>query len=912
MEQETSLDLEKATPMMAQYLQIKQENEGCLLFYRMGDFYELFFDDAVKASKALDITLTKRGKHNGEDIPMCGVPVHSHESYLARLIKKGFKVAVCEQLEDPAEAKKRGYKAVVKRDVVRLITSGTITEDTLLDVRRNNYLACVAVGRDAMAISWVDVSTGDFFTQEIIGSSKEKKIGLASILSRLEANEILVCESVVAKDAEFAGVFEDYKDVLSLLPPSRYNAENARKRLEQFFKVQTLDAFGGFSKAETTAGGVLIDYIDITQKGKMPRLNKPFKIGRNEFMEIDGATRRNLELSSSLSSKGESLLSVIDKTVTGAGARLLAKYVAEPLTNPSRINHRLDLVEFFINASEARKTLRTIFMKCPDIERAVSRISLDRGSPRDLAAIRDTLQKVPEIKAIINKAENENEFLNPYEEITRDLGFYDDLSGILDRALAEDLPLYARDGGFIAKGYSRDLDDLKVLRDESRVLIADLQTKYISETGVTTLKVKYNKIVGYYVEVPSKQSQKLIDTKERNDGGTVFLHRQTLVGNMRFSTIELSGLEDKIRAAAEKALALELQLFENLIKDVLLHSDELAKTAASIAAIDVAASLAELASNMGYARPVVDDSLDFEIVKGRHPVVEKVLYDSNLSGFIANDCVLNKNDSGRIWLLTGPNMAGKSTFLRQNALIAVMAQIGSFVPAEKAKIGVINKLFSRVGASDDLARGRSTFMVEMVETAAILNQADERSFVILDEIGRGTATFDGLSIAWAVIEHLHDINQSRALFATHYHELTNLSERLSNIALRTMKVKEWQGSIIFMHEVVSGTADRSYGIHVAKIAGLPLEVIKRSQEVLTLLESRDYGTMASVAADVLPLFASAKIRNLKTEELPIKTEVKTEKSEFEKEFIKINPDDLTPRQALEEFYRLKKLVLNDE
>ena len=890
-----------ATPMMVQYLAVKAGYPDALLFYRMGDFYELFFDDAVKASAALDIALTKRGKHQGEDIPMCGVPVHSHESYLSRLIRRGFKVAVCEQMEDPAEAKKRGSKSVVRRDVVRLITPGTLTEDALLDARAHNYLAALAQVRSDSAnefgLAWLDVSTGDFHVQPL------KRNSLAAALARLDPGELLLSERLL-EDDELRDAIAPWKQILSILAAPRFDSDNARKRLETLYGVGTLDAFGAFSRAEVAAAGALVDYVELTQKGKLPRLAAPQRLAQGAVMEIDAATRRNLELTHTLAGeKRGSLLSCIDRTVTGAGARLLAARLAAPLTDPVAINGRFDAVAFFVGAGGAREAVRDALKACPDIERALSRITLGRGGPRDLAAVRDGLVQGPVLRAGVN--ERAQDFLPPPPAIAENLaglGHHDALVERLSRALAPELPLLARDGGFIAAGYDNALDELLALRDESRKLIAGLQQKYVEVSGIAALKIRHNNVLGYYIETTAKPGEKLMDDARAGGAASIFMHRQSMANAMRFTTVELSELEEKIRSAADKALALELKLFTDLTAEVLARTGEIATAAQAMAALDVTAALAALAVDNSYVRPEVDAGTAFAITGGRHPVVEDMLR-REAKSFVANGCAL---DQGRLWLVTGPNMAGKSTFLRQNALIALLAQMGSFVPAEAARIGVIDRLFSRVGAADDLARGRSTFMVEMVETAAILNQATARSFVILDEIGRGTATFDGLSIAWAALEYLHDVNKCRALFATHYHELTGLAARLDQLKPHTMRVKEWQDDVIFLHEVSPGAADRSYGIHVGRLAGLPAAVVTRAEAVLAVLEKGDQASAATRLADDLPLFA-AQVRP-KGGSPGGGPGPATGPSAAEAALAEVVPDALSPREALETLYRLKALL----
>jgi DNA mismatch repair protein MutS len=829
--EEKSLEPEvNLTPMMQQYHQIKKDYPDCLLFYRMGDFYELFFDDAVQASKALGITLTKRGKNDGQDIPMCGVPVHAGDNYLARLIKHGFRVAICEQMEDPQEAKLRGAKSVVKRDVVRLVTAGTLTEDTLLSAEQNNYLVVICDDRSArkvqslqLSLAAVDMSTGDFFVESV------NPRGLAAALMRLYPSEIVLPESLLQTPALFE-TFDEWKLILRPLPNSRFDAKNAVQRLQEIFEVKALDAFGHFTSGDLTAAASLIDYVQLTQKGGMPRLNPPHKLTSDQILEIDAATQRNLELMTTLQGDRKGgLLACIDRTVSSAGTRLLARRLSMPYAKSAVINQRLDSVEFFSKDAKVRGELRQQLRVCPDIERSLSRLCLGRGGPRDLAAIRDGLCQTIAIRRSLSTY-TEQDLPKDLQKNLVDLGFHGDLVERLQRALSDELPVHARDGGFIAQGYLPDLDEKKNLRDQGRNHIAALQSRYATQTGVSTLKIKHNNVLGYFIEVTNLQSDKL---------GLEFVHRQTLANNMRYTTPELADLERSLQSAAEQVLALELQLYADLIKEISIRADGIAKTARTLAALDVASSLAELAVQEKYCRPIIDDSLIFKITHGRHPVVESMLKTSSNQSFVANDCQLGEGQ--KLWLITGPNMAGKSTFLRQNALITILAQMGSFVPAEFAHIGVVDRLFSRVGAADDLARGRSTFMVEMIETAAILNQATERSLVILDEVGRGTSTFDGVSIAWATVEHLHNQNKCRSLFATHYHELTDLEMHLKHVKCYTMKIKEWQGDVVFLHNVIPGCSDRSYGIYVAKLAGIPKPVLMRAQEVLSTLEASAKG-----------------------------------------------------------------------
>ena len=893
----------RVTPMMEQYIEIKAANPDCLLFYRMGDFYELFFDDAEVASRALGIVLTKRGKHLGQDIPMCGVPIERADEYLHRLIALGHRVAVCEQLEDPAEARKRGGKSVVRRDVVRLVTPGTLTEDSLLDARRNNYLLALARARvssseDRFALAWIDISTGEFRLTPC------DRAALAAEVARVEPGEIIVSDALYA-DSELAPFLRGLP-ALTPLPRDVFDGATAERRLAAFFGVATADAFGAFSRVELTAAAAAVTYVERTQLGKRPPLSPPLREAAGETLAIDQATRANLELIRPLTGERRgSLLAAIDRTVTAAGSRLLAQRLAAPLTDPAEIAHRLDAVAALIDPPDGRAALRERLKAAPDLARALARIVVGRGGPRDLAAIRDGIFAAADIAAR----------LAPLAEASRDLAaavaaLREPDAAVADelaRALADELPLFRRDGGFVRAGYEAALDEARALRDELRRIIAGLQVNYAETTGVRTLKIRHNNVLGYFVDVTAQHGDKLMSAPLN----ATFIHRQTLAGQVRFTTTELGELEAKIANAADRALALELEIFDRLAATVTAASADIKQAAEALALVDVAAGLASLAVERDYVRPQVDDSLAFNITGGRHPVVEQVL-GTDRGPFIANDCDLSPptlavegvETAGRIWLITGPNMAGKSTFLRQNALIAVLAQMGSYVPARAAHIGVVDQLFSRVGAADDLARGRSTFMVEMVETAAILNQAGERALVILDEIGRGTATFDGLSIAWASIEHLHEKNHCRALFATHFHEMTALAAKLPRLHNATMRVKEWQGEVVFLHEVVAGAADRSYGIQVAKLAGLPPAVIERAKIVLAQLEAEDRISPARALIDDLPLFAAARPAPAPQPDKALAAVVEA--------LAALNPDDMSPRDALEALYALKAELVKKE
>ena len=868
-----------ATPMMAQYLAVKEANPGCLLFYRMGDFYELFFEDAVAASKALDITLTRRGRHRGEEVPMCGVPVHAAETYLERLIRKGFRVAVCEQTEDPAEARTRGAKALVAREVVRVVTPGTLTEDSLLEPRRHNYLAALAEAEGLLGFAWIDISTGSFHCQPL-------DVGMvAEGMARVDPGELVLSDRLWGKP-DIPAALQGWDGLPTPLPGARFDSVSGRRRLENQYGVRSLDAFGAFSRAEIAACGAALDYVALTQQGKLPRIDPPRRLGPGAAMEIDAATRRNLEITRTLSGERDgSLLSIVDLTATGAGARALAERLGAPLTDSEAIGARLDAVQHFAADTELRSACREILAACPDLERAMTRLALGRGGPRDLAAVREALSRARRLAGLVDGGADATP--REIDRASAALAGHDETIQALDEALGSDLPLFARDGGFVAAGHDAALDELRELRDGSRRLIADLQKRYVDRTGISSLKIRHNNVLGYFVEVTPTHEAAIADHDE-------FIHRQTLASARRYTTVALAELEEKLATASDKALARELEIFEALSKHVNERGEAIARTASALAELDVTAALAELAVRRRYVRPEVDDSLDFSVTGARHPVVEAFLERDAEAAFVPNDCDLGPGQ--RLWLVTGPNMAGKSTFLRQNALIAILAQIGSFVPADEARIGIVDRLFSRVGAADDLARGRSTFMVEMVETAAILNQAGPRGLVILDEIGRGTATFDGLSIAWATLEHLHEVNRARALFATHFHELTALKGRLEALKCVTMRVKEWHGEIVFLHEVEQGAANRSYGIHVARLAGLPEGALSRAEAVLQTIERGEQSGSLARLADDLPLFSAA----VPPPPAP--------PSAVEEALAGVNPDEITPREALDLLYRIRAML----
>ncbi|MGO9172025.1 MAG: DNA mismatch repair protein MutS [Rhodomicrobium sp.] len=937
-------DAKAATPMMAQYLEIKAKHPDFLLFYRMGDFFELFFDDAVKASAALGIQLTKRGRHAGEDIPMCGVPVARADEYLQKLIRKGFRVAVAEQLEDPELAKKRGPKAVVRRDVVRLVTPGTLTEDALLVSGANNFLTAIAkAGKGASPryhLASLDISTGEFLLGETAVPDLEGE------LMRLRPAEILVPEDelqdqAIKRASEAAGA--------SLSPLARvcFTKAKGERALKEAFEVAALDGLGFFTEGDLAAAGALLDYVNLTQMGERPALRAPKREVPGALLLIDAATRASLELVRPKNEGAPTVFSAIDRTVTAAGARELMSRLVSPSADVELISRRLDAVSAFIDDWGLRERVRKVLKTTPDMSRALSRLKLKRGGPRDLGGLRDGLLAagslsemlataaalpdelkdiaqalaslsgsslsegpltpalshegrgspgVPAGKAFPSPARGEGTGVRgpstPSQQDASAASLHNaTLAERLRAALGDNLPYFTRDGGFIAAGYDTGLDELRQLATDTKVVLAKLQAAYAAQTGVKTLKIQYNQVFGYFVEVSPSTATVL----QAQPHAAVFRHKQTLANAVRFTTDELSALESRILNATGEALARELLLFDRLTAAVLAAEDAISGAAAALAALDCTAALAELASAQNYVRPRVDGSCCFLVEGGRHPAVEQALAREG-GAFIGNACKLDGSGERApgFLVVTGPNMAGKSTYLRQNALIAVLAQAGSFVPAASAHIGVADRLFARIGAADDLARGRSTFMVEMTETAAILNQASRRSLVILDEIGRGTATFDGLSIAWAVLEHLHDAVCCRGLVATHYHELTRLAGDLPRAGNVRMAVTEWKDTIVFLHAVETGAAHRSYGVQAARLAGVPKPVLARARQVLAQLENGQGPHGPLTLPTDMPLFSAAPQSGEEAAPHPVLEKLAA-----------LDADSLSPREALDALYALK-------
>ena len=878
-----------ASPVMAQYFDAKVKQPDALVFFRMGDFYELFFEDAAKAAAAIGIALTHRGTHAGQPIPMAGVPAHAAEAYLAKLIRAGFKVAVVDQMEDPAEAKRRGSKAVVRRELTRVVTPGTLTEDGLLDARGANRLAAVALRAGQAAVASVELSTGEVECLTLSPSA------VASALAALQPSEILLPDRLFPEFGEAAkaagGLIEPMASALA-------EPAAAEARVKRLYGVATLDGFGALSGAEVAALGLIAAHLEVTQAGRALSLRPPRRAGEAEFMAIDPATRVSLEIDRTLSGQRDgSLLAAIDRTVTAAGARLLAARLSRPLLSPVAIDRRLDAVAWFVEATASRRDLRARLKAAGDMARALARLTLGRGGPRDFGTLRDGLAAGAAIAA--EQAAHPDPLVRPPDEIAAALAALDPArqSGLeafrrtLAAGLGPDLPAQARDGGFVAAGVSRDLDETRALRDDSRKVVAALESQLGVESGVA-IKIRHNGVFGYFVETNAKQAEALL----RPPLSGLFIHRQTLANQVRFTTVELADLDARISRAADRALALELEVFDGWRERARSLAAEIQAAAEALAVLDVAAALAEWAKEADAVRPQIDGDLVFEARGARHPVVEAAVRRAG-EAFTPNDCALDGagEAASRLAIVTGPNMAGKSTFLRQNALLAILAQAGAFVPARSLRLGVVDRLFSRVGAGDDLARGRSTFMAEMVETAAILTQATGRSFVILDEIGRGTATWDGIAIAWACAEALHDVNRCRSLFATHYHELAQLEERLAHVANLSLKAKEWNGDLVFLHEAGAGPADRSYGVQVAKLAGVPPAVVARAREVLERLETE---SVSHAGLGELPLFAAAE-----PDAPPF-----TGPSEAERALAALDLDGMSPREAMDALYRLKGML----
>ncbi len=871
-------DQPKLTPMMAQYLALRDEAGDALLFYRMGDFFELFFEDARTAAAILDIALTTRGEHGGALIPMCGVPVHSAEGYLARLIKAGQRVAIAEQVETPDEARARAKregtpssKVLVGRAIVRLVTAGTLTEEALLEPRRANVLAALAELRGAVGIAAIDVSTGAMVLEECPAEL------LGAALARLSPSEVVVPED-----------WADGPDEAIYRPRSSFASDAGAERLKAVHGVATLDAFGAFTRAMLSAAGGLVAYLDHVGRGKLPLLLPPVLRESAAGMAMDAATRASLEILESTNGGGRagSLIGAVDRCVTGAGSRLLAEDLSAPLLDVAQIEARLALVQFWRDRPIERSQLRDALRGIADLGRALGRVVAGRGSPRDLGQLRDGLSEAARLHHWLSGAPDKPALLGA---VLARLTGHGALTDHLARALVPTPPTERSSGGFIADGYDAALDELRSTSGDARRAIAAMEARYREETGIAALKIRHNGVLGYFIEVSARHADRLMAPESG------FTHRQTMKDVVRFNSLRLHEEAARIAEAGGHALACEEAHFESLVAEVVAAREAIAATAAALARIDVAAGNAERASEADWCRPVIAEDAGLAITGGRHPVVEAALAKAG-ERFVANDCMLGSDD--RLWLIGGPNMGGKSTFLRQNALIVLLAQAGCFVPASTARVGLVDRLFSRVGAADNLARGRSTFMVEMVETAAILAQATNRSFVILDEVGRGTSTYDGLALAWAVAEAVHSQIRCRCLFATHYHELARLAETCEALSLHHVRAREWQGDLVLLHELAEGPADRSYGLAVARLAGVPGPVVARAKAVLAKLEATREAT-GGIAAGLgdLPLFANLR---------PAEPEPASPEHQLAEALRTADLDALTPREALDLLYEWKR------
>ncbi len=893
------------TPLMEQYTAIKQSHKDCLLMFRLGDFYELFFDDAIVASKILDIVLTKRRKSaTGDDIPMCGIPYHAYESYIGKLIKGGFKIAICEQMENPADAKKRGAAAIVKRDVVRIITPGTLTEDNFLRSDDNNYLMSVyknlSSENSLWIASWIDISTSDFFIK-----SFKNGPDFESFLSQISPSEIIVSDDFYTEKT-FAKIKSVFNEKITFRPAFGYIFDtHTGDFISKHLGVRDIRSVADFTADELVCVKALIDYVRLTNKCENILFKNLKKEVGTEELFMDEFTFKSLEIIEPLNQNTEkfsTLFSVIKETCSGAGTRLLKNLITKPVANIAKINERLDAIEFFVTNQSSVDPIRSELKKLPDMQRILSRILFGRSGPRDLYAVLNYVQSLSKIRLILNGIFAKD--LAGCKIISDvianiDAAKYSQIESEFSKALdAEKMPLLARDGGFIKENYDQKLDEYIYLVDDTSRVILSMQSDYAAQTCVQNLKIKHNNILGYFIEVPPKSADALFANKEK------FIHRQTIATSVRFTTTDLAAMESKILNAKDKRLSLELEIFERLCDMVLKYADDLNASAIALANLDVFSALANLSVRENYARPIVDDSNAMEIIGGRHPVVERSLKSKRFVNFIDNDCILQFDkkhpENSPLWLVTGPNMAGKSTFLRQNAIITLLAHAGFFVPATSAHIGLVDKLFSRVGASDNLATGQSTFMVEMIETASILNKSTEKSFVILDEIGRGTSTFDGMSIAYGVAEYLCEKIKCRGLFATHYHELTTLAQTQQFVTCHTMQIKEWKGDVVFLYKIVPGFAEKSYGLSVAKLAGIPETVLTKAKIMLAELEKNK----AKSHEDLTDLFDFAKnAKNPKNDDSAVNhTQVYTKLSQI---LEAVDPDMMTPKDALDVLYELK-------
>lgn len=880
--------MEQLTPMMKQYMATKEQYKDCILFYRLGDFYEMFFDDAITASRELEITLTGKNCGQEERAPMCGVPHHAVDGYLTKLVAKGYKVAICEQVEDPKTA-----KGIVKREVLRIVTPGTNLNTQALDETRNNYLMCIVYMADRYGVSISDITTGDYFVTELDSARK-----LMDEITKFSPKEIICNHSFYVSGMDI----DDLKNRLGItvysLESWYFDDDLCKRSLMDHFKLNSLEGLGlADYDCGVIAAGAILQYLTETQKTSLANLTTLTPYVTGKYMIIDSSTRRNLELCETLREKQKrgSLLWVLDKTKTAMGARMLRSFIEQPLIDKTEINSRLDAIEELNQNAISREEIREYLNPVYDLERLISKISYKSANPRDLIAFKSSLSMLPHIKYLLGDFKKEllTDIYEQMDELT-------DLCDLIDTSIMEEPPITIKEGGIIKEGCNEEIDKLRHAKTEGKTWLAELESKERDKTGIRNLKIKFNKVFGYYLEVTNSNKNLVPD---------YFTRKQTLANAERYITPELKELEDIILGAEDKLFALEYDLFNEVRDRIAAEVVRIQTTAKAVAKIDVFASLSLIAERNNYVRPVINEKGVIDIKEGRHPVVEKMISNDM---FISNDTYLD-NGSNRISIITGPNMAGKSTYMRQSALIVLMAQIGCFIPAASAKIGIVDRIFTRVGASDDLASGQSTFMVEMTEVANILRNATSNSLLILDEIGRGTSTFDGLSIAWAVVEHISNpkLLGAKTLFATHYHELTELEGKLSSVNNYCIAVKEKGDDIVFLRKIVKGGADKSYGIQVAKLAGVPETVIERAKQLVEELSDADI---------------TAKAREIQAE-TGTKTKVKTKKydqvdleqmslfdtvsdQDILQELKEMDISTLTPIDALNTIYRLQNKLKN--
>lgn len=874
------------TPMMQHYLKTHEEYKDCILFYRLGDFYEMFFDDAKVVSKELELTLTGKSCGAEERAPMCGIPYHAAETYLTRLVKKGYKVAICEQVEDPKLA-----KGMVKREVTRVVTPGTTLNAQALDETKNNYIMCIAYIGDHYGISSADITTGDYYVTEV---DSERK--LLDEVNKYQPTEIICNEAFYISGIDIDDMKNRMGIVIYSLDAWYFSDETAQMTLKEHFKVRDLEGLGlADYDSGVVAAGALLKYLYETQKTTLSNLVAIHPYTTGKFMIIDSSTRRNLELVETLREKQKrgSLLWVLDKTRTAMGARTLRSFVEQPLIERTEIEERYDAIDEFNTNAITREEIREYLNPVYDLERLITRVTYQTANPRDLIAFRNSIHMLPPIKTLMS------DFQSPLlKRLYEQLDTLDELYELIERSITEEPPLTLHDGGILKEGYNEEVDRLRKAKTDGKSWLADLEAKEREKTGIKNLKIKYNKVFGYYLEVTNSFKDMVPD---------YFTRKQTLANAERFITPELKELEDVILGAEDKLIVLEYELFREVRQKVADEVVRIQKTAKAVAQIDVFASLATVAEQNNYCRPKLNEKGLIDIKDGRHPVVERMIQNEM---FVANDTYLD-NGSNRVSIITGPNMAGKSTYMRQSALIVLMAQIGSFVPAKSAKIGIVDRIFTRVGASDDLASGQSTFMVEMSEVANILRNATSNSLLILDEIGRGTSTFDGLSIAWAVVEHISNprLLGAKTLFATHYHELTELEGKLNSVNNYCIAVKEKGDDIVFLRKIVKGGADKSYGIQVAKLAGVPDNVIERAKEIVEELSNNDITEIVqNISAEGSSKRSKPKLDEVDLEQISLLDTM--DNDTILNELKELDLGQMTPIEAMNKLYELQNKVKN--